>query len=74
MIQLTLMFQIYYGICVTITLTASWVTSTHCIKHMYLEEYPSNYILAYSTETTAVVHTNASSKINPHVSSNLGLK
>ncbi|XP_063392348.1 solute carrier family 35 member F3 [Cydia fagiglandana] len=44
--------KIYYGICVTLVLTASWVTSTHCIKHMYLETYPP-IIYPTSTETTS---------------------
>lgn len=29
-------FQMYFGICVTVLLTASWVGSTHCIKYLYL--------------------------------------
>ncbi|XP_073952171.1 solute carrier family 35 member F3 isoform X2 [Choristoneura fumiferana] len=44
--------KIYYGICVTLVLTASWVTSTHCIKHMYLEEYPP-VIHGTSTESSS---------------------
>lgn len=28
--------QIYFGVCVTICVTASWVGATHCIKYLYL--------------------------------------
>ncbi|XP_077297209.1 solute carrier family 35 member F3 [Arctopsyche grandis] len=28
--------KMYFGICVTVLLTASWVGSTHCIKYLYL--------------------------------------
>ncbi|XP_022124831.1 putative thiamine transporter SLC35F3 [Pieris rapae] len=31
--------KIYYGICVTFLLVASWVTVTHCIKYLYLQDY-----------------------------------
>lgn len=27
--------QIYFGVCVTICVTASWVGATHCIKYLY---------------------------------------
>ncbi|XP_014210343.1 putative thiamine transporter SLC35F3 [Copidosoma floridanum] len=30
--------KIYFGICVTICLTASWVGATHCIKYLYFEK------------------------------------
>lgn len=29
-------FQIYFGVWVTICVTASWVGATHCIKYLYL--------------------------------------
>ncbi|XP_037296968.1 putative thiamine transporter SLC35F3 [Manduca sexta] len=59
--------KIYYGICVTVTLTTSWVTTTHCIKHLYLEEHSeSTYDVAYHTETTSVAYNNISSKIHGH--------
>lgn len=29
-------FQIYFGIWVTVCVTASWVGTTHCIKYLYL--------------------------------------
>ncbi|KAM3959738.1 solute carrier family 35 member F3 [Aphomia sociella] len=54
--------KIYYGICVTVILTASWVTATHCIKHMYLQNYPLNsYGIVYSTESTSVAYNNLTS-------------
>lgn len=31
----------YFGVCVTILVTASWVAATHCIKFLYLK--PSTY-------------------------------
>ncbi|VVD06103.1 unnamed protein product [Leptidea sinapis] len=35
--------KIYYGVCVTFILVASWVTVTHCIKYLYLQDYtPTN--------------------------------
>lgn len=30
----------YFGVCVTILVTASWVGATHCIKYMYLYRAP----------------------------------
>jgi hypothetical protein len=30
--------QIYFGVCVTICVTASWVVATHCIKYLYLRQ------------------------------------
>lgn len=31
-----ILFQMYYGVCVTIFVTASWVGATHCIKFLYI--------------------------------------
>lgn len=31
-----LLLQIYFGIWVTVCVTASWVGATHCIKYLYL--------------------------------------
>lgn len=36
MYQSLLFFQIYFGVWVTICVTASWVGATHCIKYLYL--------------------------------------
>lgn len=58
--------KIYYGICVTLVLTVSWVTSTHCIKHMYLEEYPPNiHGLVISTEPSLAFN-NYTSRMHTH--------
>ncbi|KAJ0177953.1 hypothetical protein K1T71_006826 [Dendrolimus kikuchii] len=58
--------KIYYGICVTVTLTSSWVTVTHCTKHMYLEEYePSVQEITYSTDSS-VIYSNISAKFQTH--------
>ncbi|KRF83408.1 solute carrier family 35 member F4 isoform X1 [Drosophila virilis] len=32
--------KMYFGVCVTILVTASWVGATHCIKYMYLYRAP----------------------------------
>ncbi|XP_072949950.1 solute carrier family 35 member F3 isoform X2 [Epargyreus clarus] len=48
--------KIYYGLCVTLVLVASWVTVTHCIKSMYLQEYSSEdmeFAVPISTEVSA---------------------
>ncbi|CAB3222323.1 unnamed protein product [Arctia plantaginis] len=59
--------KIYYGICVTLVLTLSLVTSTHCIKHMYLEEYPPTINgLVYSTESSLVVNNFTSRMLTHH--------
>ncbi|XP_044743465.1 putative thiamine transporter SLC35F3 [Chrysoperla carnea] len=33
--------KIYFGVCVTICVTASWVGATHCIKYLYLPTKPT---------------------------------
>ncbi|XP_028174897.1 putative thiamine transporter SLC35F3 [Ostrinia furnacalis] len=59
--------KIYYGICVTLILTISWVTATHCVKHMYLEEYPPNtYGLIHSTEPSSVLYNNYTTRLRSH--------
>ncbi|XP_026672190.1 putative thiamine transporter SLC35F3 isoform X3 [Ceratina calcarata] len=36
--------KIYFGVCVTICVTASWVGATHCIKYLYFHKHESpNY-------------------------------
>ncbi|KAJ2947600.1 hypothetical protein O0L34_g17398 [Tuta absoluta] len=60
--------KIYYGICVMLTLTGSWVTATHCIKHMYVQDYaPDNTGLVYSTESSSIAYSNHTSKLNHNV-------
>ncbi|XP_011704876.1 PREDICTED: putative thiamine transporter SLC35F3 isoform X2 [Wasmannia auropunctata] len=34
--------KIYFGVCVTICVTASWVGATHCIKYLYFHEPDKN--------------------------------
>ncbi|XP_013174190.1 PREDICTED: putative thiamine transporter SLC35F3 [Papilio xuthus] len=35
--------KIYFGLCVTLVLVVSWVAVTHCVKHMYMQEYPLDH-------------------------------
>ncbi|CAG9787071.1 unnamed protein product [Diatraea saccharalis] len=59
--------KIYYGVCVTVVLTASWVTATHCIKHMYLEVYaPNSQNFIHSTEPSSLFYNNLTSRIHGH--------
>ncbi|KAL4716318.1 hypothetical protein ACJJTC_014798 [Scirpophaga incertulas] len=59
--------KIYYGICVTFILTASWVTATHCIKHMYLEVYAlTSYTFFHGTESSLMPFHNFSTKYHSH--------
>ncbi|XP_037975669.2 putative thiamine transporter SLC35F3 [Plutella xylostella] len=60
--------KIYYGICVTCILTISWVTATHCIKYMYIQQLqptPLPAPTASSTEGYVVAYTNITSKHRP---------
>ncbi|XP_044004128.1 putative thiamine transporter SLC35F3 isoform X5 [Aphidius gifuensis] len=34
--------KIYYGVCVTVCVTATWVGATHCIKYLYFQKPESN--------------------------------
>lgn len=40
----------YFGVCVTILVTASWVGATHCIKFLYVRR--SNAQIAFDMENT----------------------
>lgn len=40
------MLQMYFGVCVTILVTASWVGATHCIKFLYVYQNSSQYTAA----------------------------
>lgn len=57
--------KMYYGVCVTIFLTLSWVAGTHSIKHLYMEEYSTavSYAPTFSPESSAVYNT---TKIRTH--------
>ncbi|CAH0723562.1 unnamed protein product, partial [Brenthis ino] len=56
--------KMYYGLCVTTTIVASWVTVTHCIKYMYLQEYPHTDSSMSSTESP--INNNYTSRIRTH--------
>lgn len=50
----TIFFQIYFGIWVTLCVTASWVGTTHSIKYLYLrrpydEEVDDTVLLPHDT-------------------------
>jgi hypothetical protein len=44
--------QIYFGVCVTICVTASWVGATHSIKYLYLHRPAPN--TAYSNNSNTM--------------------
>lgn len=43
----------YFGVCVTILVTASWVGATHCIKFLYLNRSTYATITAEDIDTTS---------------------
>lgn len=45
--------KMYFGVCVTILITASWVGATHCIKFLYIRQNISQH--APNTETAPSV-------------------
>ncbi|GBP14581.1 Solute carrier family 35 member F4 [Eumeta japonica] len=60
--------KMYYGMCVTVLLTVSWVISTHSIKYLYLEQYtPNGYGTVFSTEASAVAYKNYTLKSRKHI-------
>lgn len=44
----------YFGVCVTILVTASWVGATHCIKFLYVYQNSSQYVAS----SQSVISTN----------------
>uniref|UniRef100_A0AAG5CQN7 EamA domain-containing protein n=1 Tax=Anopheles atroparvus TaxID=41427 RepID=A0AAG5CQN7_ANOAO len=59
--------KMYFGVCVTVLVTASWVGATHCIKFLYLRRntYASTlppHLTAFITDGT----TDPASGISPH--------
>lgn len=59
-------FKMYFGVCVTILVTASWVGATHCIKFLYLRRnaYASTlppHLTAFITTDSESVQTTADS-------------
>lgn len=45
--------QMYFGVCVTILMTASWVGATHCIKYMYKYRAPYDDLLNDDQDTSS---------------------
>nr|XP_044250239.1 putative thiamine transporter SLC35F3 isoform X3 [Drosophila takahashii] len=43
----------YFGVCVTILMTASWVGATHCIKYMYKYRAPYDDLLNDDQDTSS---------------------
>ncbi|XP_067617549.1 solute carrier family 35 member F4 isoform X3 [Eurosta solidaginis] len=69
--------KMYFGVCVTILVTASWVGATHCIKFLYLSRSTYNSITADdidfdidSTSNRAIEYDSASD-IDEHDSNKL---
>ncbi|XP_037808107.1 uncharacterized protein LOC119601332 isoform X2 [Lucilia sericata] len=54
--------KMYFGVCVTILVTASWVGATHCIKLLYLNR--SSYISALDDFDTLAVSGNDLNLVN----------
>ncbi|XP_014605174.1 PREDICTED: putative thiamine transporter SLC35F3 isoform X2 [Polistes canadensis] len=49
--------KIYFGVCVTICVTASWVGATHCIKYLYFHKQTSpSYTSASNVSVTEPRH------------------
>ncbi|XP_078037972.1 solute carrier family 35 member F3 isoform X1 [Augochlora pura] len=47
--------KIYFGVCVTICVTASWVGATHCIKYLYFNKLESpSYLLSSNSSVTGL--------------------
>ncbi|XP_034130024.1 uncharacterized protein LOC117584945 isoform X1 [Drosophila guanche] len=45
--------KMYFGVCVTILMTASWVGATHCIKYMYKYRAPYDDVLNDDQDTSS---------------------
>ncbi|XP_041988865.1 putative thiamine transporter SLC35F3 isoform X2 [Aricia agestis] len=60
--------KIYYGLCVTTTIVASWVTVTQSIKYMYLQKYTSRSALdTFVTDSTeSSISNNFTTKMHTH--------
>ncbi|XP_076227256.1 solute carrier family 35 member F3 isoform X2 [Nomia melanderi] len=48
--------KIYFGVCVTICVTASWVGATHCIKYLYFYKLESPSYLSSSNSSVTGTH------------------
>ncbi|KAH0947542.1 hypothetical protein HN011_009674 [Eciton burchellii] len=44
--------KIYFGVCVTICVTASWVGATHCIKYLYFHKTEQTSVISSANSST----------------------
>ncbi|XP_026296297.1 putative thiamine transporter SLC35F3 isoform X7 [Apis mellifera] len=51
--------KIYFGVCVTICVTASWVGATHCIKYLYFHKYEISTYSSFSNSSITEHHQHA---------------
>ena len=59
--------QIYFGVCITVLVTAAWVGTTHCIKFLYFQRK----ILVSSTSLKLLNNSNENN--TPNMVSNLDI-
>ncbi|XP_011267589.1 putative thiamine transporter SLC35F3 isoform X3 [Camponotus floridanus] len=57
--------KIYFGVCVTICVTASWVGATHCIKYLYFHK--SEEIPETSVKTETIANSTADDLHHQHI-------
>lgn len=51
--------QVYFGVCVTILITASWVGATHCIKFLYMRQsILDNPLTASMSASASIISSN----------------
>ncbi|KOC58875.1 Solute carrier family 35 member F3 [Habropoda laboriosa] len=55
--------KIYFGVCVTICVTASWVGATHCIKYLYFHKYETPNYSSFSNLSVTGRHQHISFKV-----------
>ncbi|XP_029032679.2 solute carrier family 35 member F4 isoform X2 [Osmia bicornis bicornis] len=48
--------KIYFGVCVTICVTASWVGATHCIKYLYFHKHETPNYSSFSNSSITGRH------------------
>ncbi|CAK9829829.1 Putative thiamine transporter SLC35F3 [Anthophora retusa] len=51
--------KIYFGVCVTICVTASWVGATHCIKYLYFHKHETPNYSSFSNLSITGRHQHA---------------
>ncbi|XP_043595017.1 putative thiamine transporter SLC35F3 isoform X2 [Bombus pyrosoma] len=53
--------KIYFGVCVTICVTASWVGATHCIRYLYFYKYETPNYSSFSNSSITGRHQHTAS-------------